>query len=60
MQVATVPRRSLFDWSDLHENLKKRPDAVPPSVLTAITEFDRAPRLIKLSHSAEGTAAGQW
>ena len=29
MQVTTVPRRSLFEWRDLHESFKKQEETLP-------------------------------
>lgn len=51
MEVSTVARKSLFDWSPLFNGLKEGGEDAPPpppAIVTAVTEFSREPRIVKL------------
>lgn len=51
MEVSTVARKSLFDWSPLFNGLKEGGEDAPPpppAIVTAVTEFSREPRVVKL------------
>lgn len=60
MQVHTAGRKSLFDWRDLYENYKRQEDALPTSILTALSEFTRPPRLLRLGGHPEEPTPAAW
>lgn len=59
MQIHTASRKSLFDWKDLFENYKRQEEALPTSTLTALNEFSRPPRLLRLGGASSEVALQQ-
>jgi hypothetical protein len=60
MQVQTLQRKSLFEWRELFDSLRRQETPLPTHILTALSEFSRGPRVIRLAGLENEQAPKQW